>query len=178
VIPTVGRIVHYQSYGTPNAEYVSQARSAVITAVPYGVVNTEGQVSLAVFNPTGLFFNDRVEYSENPKAGCWSWPPLAKAATTPVDTKYVTIPKLPSMAHNVSTCRMCGTGQPCKTFAATDAAVYPHGRSDMDIAGALLYDRLTYIDECRANDIISSLYSNTRKLDALAQFVRSIRGNG
>lgn len=32
-------------------------------------------VGLAVLNPTGLFFDDAVEYSEQPKPGCWSWPP-------------------------------------------------------------------------------------------------------
>lgn len=32
-------------------------------------------VSLAVLNPTGLFFDEYVPYSEVPKPGHWSWPP-------------------------------------------------------------------------------------------------------
>lgn len=31
--PTVGRIVHYQSYGTPNGEFKSEPRAAIITGV-------------------------------------------------------------------------------------------------------------------------------------------------
>lgn len=31
--PTVGRIVHYQSYGTPNGEYLPEPRAAIITEV-------------------------------------------------------------------------------------------------------------------------------------------------
>lgn len=31
--PTVGRIVHYQSYGTPGGEYLPEPRAAIITEV-------------------------------------------------------------------------------------------------------------------------------------------------
>jgi len=31
--PTVGRIVHYQSYGSPGGEYRSEPRAAIITEV-------------------------------------------------------------------------------------------------------------------------------------------------
>lgn len=81
--PSVGRIVHYQSYGTPGGEYLPEPRAAVITAVPE--YSSEGPnaggegyvpgVSLCVLNPTGLFFNEFVKYSETPKPGHWSWPP-------------------------------------------------------------------------------------------------------
>lgn len=37
MIPTVGRIVHYQSYGTPGGEYLPEPRAAVITEVHYRV---------------------------------------------------------------------------------------------------------------------------------------------
>lgn len=46
--PTIGRIVHYHSYGTPNGEYKSEPRAAIIT----GVVDEE-IVHLCVLNPTG-----------------------------------------------------------------------------------------------------------------------------
>lgn len=68
--PSVGRIVHYQSYGTPGGEYPSTERAAVITEVVGG-----GAVGLCVLNPEGLFFNKDVPYSEQPSPGCWSWPP-------------------------------------------------------------------------------------------------------
>jgi len=31
--PTVGRTVHYQSYGTPGGEYKAEPRAAIITQV-------------------------------------------------------------------------------------------------------------------------------------------------
>lgn len=74
--PTVGRIVHYQSYGTPGGEYASQPRAAVITEVHPQQGNEEApSVGLAILNPTGLFFTRAVPYSPSPKPGCWSWPP-------------------------------------------------------------------------------------------------------
>ena len=67
--PTVGRIVHYVSYGTPGGEYTSQCRAAIVAGVPVGALpladtehaeewDSEAVVlDLAVLNPTGLFFN-------------------------------------------------------------------------------------------------------------------------
>ncbi len=68
--PSIGRIVHYRSYGTPGGEYLPEPRAAIITAVSDG-----NDVSLCVLNPTGLFFNEDVPYSQEPKPGHWSWPP-------------------------------------------------------------------------------------------------------
>jgi len=86
--PTVGRVVHYVSYGTPGGEYTSQCRAAIITEV----VPLEGQeaalaeveswdedqrcrVGLAVMNPTGMFFNQGVHQDEhNKRGGSWHWP--------------------------------------------------------------------------------------------------------
>jgi hypothetical protein len=80
--PSVGRIVHYVSYGTPGGEYRSECRAATITSVGawVEVEGTEtpekwsGQpmrralqrwspdaVSLFVTNPTGVFLNEGVE---------------------------------------------------------------------------------------------------------------------
>ena len=70
--PTVGRIVHYQSFGTPKGEYKSKPIAAVITQV-----NDDGSCGLCILNPTGMFFNTSVKYSEEPAPGCWSWPPRA-----------------------------------------------------------------------------------------------------
>lgn len=77
--PTVGRIVHYQSYGTPGGEHLPSPRAAVITEVGHdGIESTfeaTGEVGLCVMNPTGLFLNRNVPFSETPKPGCWNWPP-------------------------------------------------------------------------------------------------------
>lgn len=72
VKPTVGRIVHYQSYGSPGGEYPSKARAAIVT----DVLDHEGAtVGLSIHSPQGIMFQDRVLYSEEPKPGYWNWPP-------------------------------------------------------------------------------------------------------
>ncbi|MFE0812677.1 hypothetical protein ACFW34_35170 [Streptomyces sp. NPDC058848] len=93
--PTVGRIVHYVSHGTPEREdgtraYASQCRAAVVTEVPEhlpawaepfdGCDNGyQGVwcVSLAVLNPTGMFFDQDVRYEPSGAAGTWHWPERA-----------------------------------------------------------------------------------------------------
>lgn len=69
--PSVGRIVHYQAYGTPGGEFKSVPRAAIIAGV---LEEFPGVCELVVLNPQGLFFN-RCEYSETPKPGHWNWPP-------------------------------------------------------------------------------------------------------
>jgi hypothetical protein len=49
--PSVGRIVHYVSYGTPGGEYTSQCRAAVVAGVP------------EAGGPGG-----------KPRGGTWHWP--------------------------------------------------------------------------------------------------------
>lgn len=76
-VPTVGRIVYYKSYGTPNGEYKPENRAAIITAVnPAETPDDEISVDLCVFNPTGLFFNQKVKRGEN--GGQWDWMPYQK----------------------------------------------------------------------------------------------------
>lgn len=85
--PSVGRIVHYVSYGTPNGEYTSQCRAAVISEVggyPEEISaadkpNIAVPVGLVVFNPTGMFFHPIAEggcmQSElGHEGGTWHWP--------------------------------------------------------------------------------------------------------
>lgn len=70
--PSVGRVVHYQAYGTPGGEYKSVPRAAIVTIVN----NAEGtDVGLCILNPTGQFFNVSVKYAEEPTPGCWNYPP-------------------------------------------------------------------------------------------------------
>ena len=84
--PTVGRIVHYVSYGTPGGEYTSQCRAAIVSAVPRYLIEepmdgcpngTDGDwiVDLAVLNPTGMFFNEACKLDDISHAGgTWHWP--------------------------------------------------------------------------------------------------------
>jgi hypothetical protein len=81
--PSIGRIVHYVSYGTPGGEYGSECRAAIITEVGQTEVNEQNPagdgvyretVGLMVANPTGQFFNRGVLYDEDKAGGTWHWP--------------------------------------------------------------------------------------------------------
>jgi hypothetical protein len=77
--PTVGRIVHYVSHGTPvqpdgTQAYTAQCRAAIVTDVP-----VDDACSLAIFNPTGMFFNKvRYDGSQDPEGGTWHWPEIVQ----------------------------------------------------------------------------------------------------
>lgn len=78
--PTVGRIVHYVSYGTPGGEYHSECRAAVITELDPAPEDNPDDVfvGLAVLNPTGMFFNRTVLQDEDDRVGgTWHWPERA-----------------------------------------------------------------------------------------------------
>jgi len=72
--PSVGRIVHYQSYGTPGGEFLPEPRAAVVSEVN---ADDPSLIGLVVLNPTGLFFNRNVKHApdDKPTPGCWNWPP-------------------------------------------------------------------------------------------------------
>jgi len=74
--PTIGRIVHYRSYGTPGGEYPSRCRAALVTMGPASLDDPAQVVGLAVLNPTGLFFDTAIQYcpAEENKGGTWHWP--------------------------------------------------------------------------------------------------------
>lgn len=67
----IGQQVHYRSYGTPDGEYGSECRAATITEVD---PERGGIVGLAVFNPTGLFFDRNIPYSTDLTGGTWHRP--------------------------------------------------------------------------------------------------------
>jgi len=78
---SVGRIVHYVSHGTPvradgTQAFTGQCRAAIVTEVgdPEATEPELMDVSLAVLNPTGMFFNQDVPYSEDRAGGSWHWP--------------------------------------------------------------------------------------------------------
>lgn len=74
--PSVGRIVHYVSHGTPLREdgtqrYTPQCRAAIVTAPPTDDIGT---AALCVLNPTGLFFNFAPRDEDAHEGGTWHWP--------------------------------------------------------------------------------------------------------
>lgn len=79
--PSVGRIVHYVSHGTPVRSDGSQAfpptcRAAIVTEVDDA---DPGRVGLAVLNPTGQFFHSlgaggSVHAEGAHVGGSWHWP--------------------------------------------------------------------------------------------------------
>jgi hypothetical protein len=81
--PTVARMVHYVSYGTPRGEYGHACRAAVVADVD------PGRVVLCVLNPSGVFFHAaRHDEGDDPgdglasplctgrrhEGGTWHWP--------------------------------------------------------------------------------------------------------
>ena len=72
---SVGRIVHYVAYGTPGGEFPAGAhRAAVVTEVDKEVEGEVVKVGLCVLNPTGMFFNQHIPYSNANLPGTWHWP--------------------------------------------------------------------------------------------------------
>lgn len=68
--PSIGRIVHYVSYGSPGGEFPAQeCRAAIVTEV-----ETDTFIGLAVYNPSGLWFNRHIPYDELHAPGSWHGP--------------------------------------------------------------------------------------------------------
>ena len=74
--PTVGRVVHYRSHGSPvlpagSQKYESKCRAAIVT----DVTGFSHMAALAVLNPMGLFFDDGCDFDPSArKGGTWHWP--------------------------------------------------------------------------------------------------------
>lgn len=79
-VPAIGRVVHYVAYGTPAGEYpAGKHRAAMITAIdPDPVV--DNPVGIIVFNPTGIFFHEHVQFDPTgTQPGTWHWPEFVPA---------------------------------------------------------------------------------------------------
>lgn len=76
-VPSVGRVVHYVSHGSPDGTFKSAHRAAIITEVyadAEGVVAT-GIAGLCVLNPNGLYFQTSAIYDPTAQIpGTWHWP--------------------------------------------------------------------------------------------------------
>ena len=84
-MPTVGRVVHYVSHGSPvrldgTQAYLPACRAAIVTGLPpQDSLRSSGDipvVSLAVLNQTGMFFNENTAYCDEGvmAGGTWHWP--------------------------------------------------------------------------------------------------------
>jgi hypothetical protein len=76
--PSVGRIVHYVSYGTPGGEYGKECRAAIVTQVNGPGADDLERVGAAVLNPSGMFFHEDLPELDPAvhgyKGGTWHWP--------------------------------------------------------------------------------------------------------
>jgi hypothetical protein len=71
--PTIGRIVHYQRYGSPGGEHKAEPSPAIVTHVYEDGLTCQ----LTVFNPNGVYMN-KTPFAETPTPGHWNWPSLIK----------------------------------------------------------------------------------------------------
>lgn len=70
---SVGRVVHYRSRGSADGVFPAECRAAIVTETfPEDV--PEEPVSLAVLNPSGLFFDQMIQHDEQLEPGTWHWP--------------------------------------------------------------------------------------------------------
>jgi hypothetical protein len=77
--PSIGRVVHYVSHGTPPRSDGSQAYTSVCRAAIVTEVGENDIVGLAMFGDTGILFkplsDGGVHHQENEQAGgSWHWP--------------------------------------------------------------------------------------------------------
>lgn len=74
--PSVGRVVHYVARGSADGKFKPVCRAATVAEV---YDNDSMIVGLAVLNPTGVFFDQMVEFADQhdqiePVGGTWHWP--------------------------------------------------------------------------------------------------------
>lgn len=67
----IGDIVHYVSRGSADGKFDSECRAAIITEVLAEEEDPEQFMSLAVLNPSGLFFDNAVRYNYEGAPGTW-----------------------------------------------------------------------------------------------------------
>ena len=108
--PSVGRIVHYMARGSADGVFPPVCRAAIITEVPtdaeLGITDAmrndpetrEGlpnqPVSICVLNPTGIFFQEHLDYDEDGAPGTWHWPErVGPAHVTQHSPDHAVIPR-------------------------------------------------------------------------------------
>lgn len=81
MIPSVCRMVHYVSHGSPvrpdgTQAYKPECRAAIVTEVADLETDTNASsVGLCVINPSGIFFvEDAMQSEHGREGGTWHWP--------------------------------------------------------------------------------------------------------
>lgn len=71
--PSVGRVVHYVSHGSPDGTHpTGEHRAAIITEVYGDAADIAG---LCVLNPNGMYFQRSTRYDPTATIpGTWHWP--------------------------------------------------------------------------------------------------------
>lgn len=75
-VPSVGRIVHYVSRGSPDGVFKPEHRAAIITLV-YGTWDDRADTDhagLCILNPSGMYFESDLPYDPDCAPGSWHWP--------------------------------------------------------------------------------------------------------
>lgn len=78
--PSIGRIVHYQSYGTPGGEYLPEPRAAIITDVRYHV----DQNAMKGVEGTYEFADGKAEFVQTDALGREVRTPVADLPSVPL----------------------------------------------------------------------------------------------
>lgn len=80
MIPSIGRVVHYVSFGTPKGEFLPACRAAIVTEVD---PSDPTRIGLCAINPTGIFFRSLADggcklaetgVAYEAAGGSWHWP--------------------------------------------------------------------------------------------------------
>lgn len=71
IVPTVGRMVYFNTRGSNDGVYPSRPLAAVITRV-----YTDTKISLCAFRETGI--NNELEVEQGFVPGTWDWMPFQK----------------------------------------------------------------------------------------------------
>lgn len=75
--PSIGRIVHFQTFGTPGGEHLPEPIAAIITGVRDMPVPQDGQPNIDLFAiyPNGTSNKMNIPFAAEPTPGHWNWPP-------------------------------------------------------------------------------------------------------
>lgn len=75
--PSIGRIVHFQTFGTPGGEHLPEPITAIITGVRDMPVPHDGHADVDLFAiyPNGTSHKTSIPFAAEPTPGHWNWPP-------------------------------------------------------------------------------------------------------
>lgn len=69
-VPTIGRIVHFQTYGSAGGAHPSEPMAAIVTGT-----YANDDVNLFVIYENGTSHKHGIPFAAEPTPGHWNWPP-------------------------------------------------------------------------------------------------------